>query len=99
MSKEKPYRIPTQNDLDELGVRIKRQGPSKPTEAEMEEARRNPLPPADSNRSRVRTYVTMDPDARRIAKRIGNGVISRGIDRALFHFADCRKVKRVKRNG
>jgi hypothetical protein len=50
---------------------------------------KEPLAPVDSNRKRVRTYVTMDPQARVIAKKIGNGVVSRGIDRALFHFADC----------
>lgn len=40
-------------------------------------------------RNRTRVYVTLDPDALRIAKRIGSNIISRGIDRALFHYADC----------
>lgn len=56
-----------------------------------------PLAPVDSNRKRVRTYVTMDPQARAIAKRIGNGVVSRGIDRALFHFDECARAKKQPR--
>jgi hypothetical protein len=54
------------------------------------------IAPADSNRKRIRTYVTLDPNAKAIAKRIGNGVVSRGIDRALFHFVDCAKKGRSK---
>jgi hypothetical protein len=51
---------------------------------------------ADANRKRLRTYVTMDPNAKAIAKRIGNGVVSRGIDRALFHFDECPRIRRRK---
>jgi hypothetical protein len=52
------------------------------------------LATVDSNRKRIRTYVTMDPTAKAIAKKIGNGVISRGIDRALFHFGECEHAAR-----
>lgn len=56
------------------------------------------LLPADSQRARQRIYVTLNPDSIAIARRIGNGVASRGIDLALFHFNDCR-TKRVKAHG
>lgn len=52
------------------------------------------LAPVDSNRKRIRTYVTMDPQAKAIAKKIGNGIVSRGIDRALFHFDECSQSRR-----
>lgn len=52
---------------------------------------------ATDDRRRERIYVTLHPDARAIAQRIGNGVASRGIDRALFHFNKC-KSKRRKEN-
>lgn len=58
------------------------------TEEEMEKARKDPIK-ASEPRTRERIYVTLDPDARRIARKIGNGVVSRGIDRALFHFDEC----------
>lgn len=56
------------------------------------------LLPADSDRKRERIYLTLDPNAIAIARRIGNGVASRGVDRALFHFTEC-KTKRVKANA
>lgn len=76
--------------LERLGVRIKSQ--HRPfSEKEMLRAKKKPLLAVDHARKRKRTYITMDPEAISIARKIGNGVISRGVDRALFHFADCRK--------
>lgn len=39
---------------------------------------------------RQRIYVTLNPDAIAIARKLGNGVVSRGIDRALFAFKPQR---------
>lgn len=64
---------------------------------ELKEPSAKKLAPVDSNRKRVRTYVTMDPQAKAIAKRIGNNVISRGIDRALFHFDECTHTRGKKK--
>lgn len=53
------------------------------------ELKDDPVPellPADSNRMRQRIYVTLHPDAVGIARKLGNGVVSRGIDRALFNY-------------
>lgn len=49
---------------------------------------------ADSNRARQRIYVTLHPDAVTIARRLGNGVVSRGIDRALFEFKSTKRRKK-----
>lgn len=52
------------------------------------------LLPAYSNRARQRIYVTLHPDAVTIARRIGNGVVSRGIDVALFAFKPTKGRKK-----
>jgi hypothetical protein len=52
------------------------------------------LLPDDHFRKRKRCNVTLSKEARTIAKRIGGGVVSRGIERALLHWGDCPRTKK-----
>lgn len=59
------------------------------------------LLPEDHYRKRKRQTITMDPQVRAIAKKIANGNISRGIERALLHWFDCPRTdrRRMKTRG
>lgn len=50
------------------------------------------LLPEDHYRSRKRYTITLPPDARALAKKIGDGNVSGGIERALRHFQDCPRT-------
>lgn len=45
--------------------------------------------PDDAHRKRKRRNVTLSSKAVAIAKKLADGNVSRGIERALFHFHDC----------
>lgn len=73
-------------------------------EAQAARAKRKETPvyllPEDHYRKRKRQTITMDPKARAIAKKIGDGNISRGIEHALLHWFDCpRTDRRRQRKG
>lgn len=55
------------------------------------------LLPDDHYRKRKRANITLGADARAIAKKIGNGVISRGCERALLHWHDCPRTDRRRK--
>lgn len=55
------------------------------------------LAPMDSNRKRVRMCVTLDPLVRLHAKKVGDGNISRGIDKAVLAYVAARKVRRKEK--
>lgn len=52
------------------------------------------LLPDDHFRKRKRSNITLDPTALAIAKKLAGGNISRGIERALFHYHDCPRTDR-----
>lgn len=52
------------------------------------------LLPDDHFRKRKRANITLDPTALAIAKKLAGGNISRGIERALFHYHDCPRTDR-----
>lgn len=53
--------------------------------------------PDDAHRKRKRRNVTLSPRALAIAKKLAEGNVSRGIERALFHFDDCPEAAARKR--
>jgi hypothetical protein len=54
------------------------------------------LLPDDYFRKRKRANVTLSSSARATAKKLGNGVMSRGIERALLHYQECPRTGRKK---
>jgi hypothetical protein len=52
------------------------------------------LLPEDHYRRRKRQTITMSSETRALAKKIGNGNISGGIERALLHWHDCPRTDR-----
>jgi hypothetical protein len=50
------------------------------------------LLPDDAHRIRKRRNITLSPRALAIAKKLADGNVSRGIERALFHFHDCPRT-------
>lgn len=57
------------------------------------------LLPDDHFRRRKRKNVTLDPTAIAIAKKLAGGNISRGIERALYHFQDCPRTDGRRKPG
>ncbi len=55
------------------------------------------LLPDDHFRKRKRSNMTLSSEARAIAKKIGNGVVSRGVEAALLHWKDCPRTDRRRR--
>jgi hypothetical protein len=55
------------------------------------------LLPDDHFRKRKRVNTTLSTDAKAIAKKIGAGNISRGIEAALLHWFDCPRTDRRRR--
>lgn len=55
------------------------------------------LLPEDHYRKRKRRNVTLSPQALAIAKKIHQGNVSQGIERALFHYHDCPRTDRRKK--
>ena len=92
----KPVKV-TQETLDRLGVRIIPLKDRKPiTDDEMAVARAQPTIPKE-RRKRRKAYVTLDPLAHAIAKKLGNGNVSRGIDTALFAYQEHEITSKVKK--
>ena len=65
------------------GVKIK----SRP-DTEEEIAKKQKHDWRNAPRTRTRINLTLDPDALEIARQVGKGNASRGIDRALFAFKE-----------
>lgn len=57
------------------------------------------LLPDDHFRTRKRHTITMAKEAHAIAKKIGNGNVSGGIERALLHWLECPRTDRRKAKG
>ena len=91
----KEYPKVTPEVLARLGVKVKEK-PNPTTEEEMETARHEMR---EHTRRRKRINITLDPRALSIARRIGNGNASRGIDLAIFHFDMCDQAPRLKHSG
>lgn len=90
------------NDDDDIVVVEKQYQRKTPEELAAEERERVDILKEDRaeryrRRSRRVTSVTLDPEVFEIAKRLGNGNVSRGLDRAIFHYVDCRRVERDER--
>jgi hypothetical protein len=81
--------------MKQLGIKVKER-PSRVTDDEMARAKANPLPPADHFRKRKRINLTLDPLAAAIAKKLGDGNMSRGLDRAVFFYRDTMEERRGK---
>jgi hypothetical protein len=81
--------------MKQLGLKVKER-PSRVTEDEMARAKANPLPPADHYRARKRINLTLDAQAVHIAKKLGDGNVSRGVDRAIFFYRDTMEERRGK---
>lgn len=70
-------------------IRARREGKiPKRDDPEME------LLPADAIRKRKRRNITLSDEALRIARKLADGNVSRGIDRALTHYAECALANR-----
>lgn len=52
----------------------------------------------DHFRKRKRVNCTLGPQAIALAKKLGNGVASRGVEFALLHYIDCPRTDRRKRH-
>lgn len=90
----KPVKV-TQETLDRLGVVVKERRPI--TEEEMQRARDSPALPSSERRLRRKAYVTLDPLAHQIAKKLGKGIVSHGIDKALFAYQERQEAERAEK--